>query len=390
MGFSTYTQNAPVVYGAGAIALLGEKVKEFGASKVMCVYDAGVKMAGIGEKAEASLREAGIDYIVYDKVAADPPDAMLDEMGDIAREAGIDCVVGVGGGSSMDSAKAVAILLANPSPINQYLNLFGPPPTMTKGCPLILAPTSSGTGSEVTKMCLVTYVEKNMKLPLYVTADLAILDPELCRTAPGGVTANGGLDALAHASEAVTCKFADPYSEVLALAAIKKIGKYLPRAVADGNDMEARSEMALASNWAGIAFSNTDVHIGHAGGDAIAAQYHSPHGWNVALMTPAVQELVARAVPDKVKLVGEALGIEFAEDETPEQIGKKVADKVRELMKACRVKGMKDFGYDRDIIINEGGAYIMKAPITGNSPYEMTLEDAKWLMQSAYDDYCAE
>ncbi len=387
MNICTYTQNAPVIFGCGAIGVLGEKVRELGCKKVMCVYDAGVKMAGIGEKAEASLKAAGIDYIVYDKVAADPPDAMLDEMGDIARKAGVDCVVGVGGGSSMDSAKAVSILLANASPINQYLNLFGPPPYMTKGCPIILLPTSAGTGSEVTKMCLVTYVEKNMKLPLYVKADLAILDPELCKTAPAGVTANGGLDALAHAVESVTCKFSDPYSEVLALAAIKKIGKYLARAVSDGSDMEARSEMSLAANWAGIAFSNTDLHIGHAGGDAIASLYHSPHGWNVAIMTPPTMQLVAKAVPEKVKLVGEALGVVFTGGETPEEIGKAVAEKCRALMKECRVKGLKDFGYDRDLLINEGGEYIMKTPITNNCPLEMTLEDAKWLMTSAFDEY---
>ncbi len=387
MEIRTYTQNAPVIYGCGAISCLGEKVKEMGCSKVMCVYDAGVKMAGLGERAEASLKEAGIDYIVYDKVAADPPDALLDEIADIAREAQIDCIFGIGGGSSLDTAKAVGILMANPSPINQYLNLFGPPSFYKSGVPLILAPTTAGTGSEVTKMCLVTYVEKNMKLPIYVTADLAILDPELCVTAPAGVTANGGLDALAHASEAVTCVNSDPYSELLALAAIEKIGKYLARCCTDGSDMEARAEMSLASNWAGIAFSNTDVHIGHAAGDSLAAEYHSPHGYNVAIMTPAVQELCARHVPDKVKKVGEALGIEFDGTETPEQIGKKVAENIRALMKACGVKGLKAYGYDRDTVINGGADYIMKAPITNNAPFKMTHEDGIWMMTSAYDEY---
>ena len=151
-----YLQAAPVLFGEGAIAQLGEQVKKLGCKKVMCVFDAGVKAAGISAKAEESLKAAGLDYIVFDEVAADPPDSVLDKAGQIGKDAGIDCVVGIGGGSSMDTAKAVSILQKHPAPITQYLNLEGPPFTVDGGVPVILVPTSAGTGSEVTQMCIVS------------------------------------------------------------------------------------------------------------------------------------------------------------------------------------------------------------------------------------------
>ena len=382
-----YLQAAPVLFGEGAIAQLGEQVKKLGCKKVMCVFDAGVKAAGISAKAEESLKAAGLDYIVFDEVAADPPDSMLDKAGQIGKDAGIDCVVGIGGGSSMDTAKAVSILQKHPAPITQYLNLEGPPFTVDGGVPVILVPTSAGTGSEVTQMCIVSYVEKNMKLPIFTRSTLAIVDPELCRTAPPSVTANGGLDALAHAAEAITGANANPYSELLAVAAIERIAKYLPRACKDGNDMEARREMSLAANWAGIAFANTDVHIGHAAADSIAASYHTPHGYNCAMTTPAVQELAAQAVPEKVKLVGTALGVQFTGSETPAQIGKMTADACRALMRACGVKSLKDYGYDRDTIIQKGAPYVAASALCVNFPMEVTLERATWVMTSVYDDY---
>ncbi len=387
MSVYEYQQLTPVLFGDGAIQLLGEKVKELGCKKVMCVFDAGVKTAGISDKAENSLKATGVEYIIYDKVVADPPDSMLDEAGNIGLQAGIDCVIGIGGGSSMDTAKAVSILQNHPAPINQYLNLEGPPFTIEGGVPVILVPTSAGTGSEVTQMTIVSYVERNEKIPIFTHSTLAVVDPELCRTAPPSVTANGGLDALAHAAEAITANKRNPYSEVLAIAAIQRIAKYLPIAYKDGTNMEARSEMCLAANWAGIAFSNTDVHIGHAAADSIAASYHTPHGLNCAWVTPAVLELVAKEVPDLVKIVGTALGAIFTGSETPAEIGKKTADACRALMKSVGIKTLAECGFTREIIVDKGASYIAASPLRFNCPAEITATAASWIMASAYDDY---
>ncbi len=381
-----YMQLTPVLFGEGAIEKLGEKVAELGCKKVMCVFDAGVKAAGIAEKATGSLQAKGVDFLVFDRVAADPPDYLMDEAGQIAKDAGVDCIVGVGGGSSMDTAKAISILQKHPAPISQYLNLEGPPFTVDGGVPTILIPTSAGTGSEVTKMCVVTHTKANIKIPIFTRSTLAIVDPQLCRTAPASITANGGLDALAHAIEAVTCVNCNPYSETLALAAVRRIAQYLPTACKNGNDMKARSEMSLASNFAGIAFCATDVQIGHAVADSIAASYHTPHGLNGAWANAPVQELMATVVPDKVKLVGEALGVAFTGSESGEEIGRKTGAAIRALTKACGVKTLKEMGFDRDTIVG-GAGYVASNVLTYNCPVKVDEAVAKRLLESAYDDY---
>ncbi len=382
-----YAQTPPVIFGVGAIKKLDEEINKLGCKKILCVFDDGVKKAGISGQVEKVLQDADIEYLVFDNVMADPPDTMLDEMGLAAREAEIDCVVGIGGGSSMDTAKAISILQKHDFPIRQHLNTDGPPFTLAGGVPVILVPTSSGTGSEVTRMCIVSYVDINAKIPIFTSGTLAIVDPELSKSAPAGVTANTGLDAFAHAAEAITANNGNPYSEVLAIEAIKRIAKYLPVAYADGNNIEARTEMSLAANWAGIAFSITDVHIGHASADSIAANYHTPHGLNCAWVTPSVLQLVATKVPEKVKLIGEALGVDLSGNETPEEIGKKTADACRNLMKRVGVKSLEECEFDRNVIVSKGAAYTANHPLRFNCPVEIDEAAASYILSSAYDDY---
>lgn len=387
MEIKSYTQHAPVLFGSGAIQMVGEKAKELGCKKVLCVFDAGVKAAGIGEKALASLNQAGIQYVVFDRVLPDPPDYLIDEADALAKQEGIDGIIGIGGGSSMDTAKAISILQKNPGPITNYMNLNGPPIYADSGVPTILVPTSAGTGSEVTNMCIITHTKANTKVVVLTCGTLAIVDPELCMSAPAHVTAYSGLDALAHAAEAITANGRDPYSEQLAVAAIRKIADNLITTYQDPKNTVAREEMSLASNWAGIAFANAMVHIGHGAADSVSASYGTPHGLNCAWTTPPVLELVAEAVPDKVKLVGEALGVSFAGNETPAQIGKMTGDACRKLMHAVGIKTMKESGFDRDVILS-GKTFTAKCDLRHNCPVEITEEVAEKILASAYDDYC--
>ena len=218
-----YDQLTPVVFGAGAIDSLGERVKAYGCKKVLCVYDGGVKAAKISERAEASLKAAGVDFVSFDKISADPATTLVDEAGALARKEQVDGVIGVGGGSSMDAAKGAALLMSHDSPIAQYLTL---PPTMLKSSvPIFLVPTTAGTGSEVTQVAVLSDNERDLKLAVFVRSTLAIVDPELTLTVPAHVTATTGMDAFTHASEAITAKKWDPRSELLACAAIEKITK---------------------------------------------------------------------------------------------------------------------------------------------------------------------
>lgn len=184
---SRYNQLAPVVFGAGAVKGVGEIIKEMGCRKVLCVYDGGVKAAGLSAAAEDSLRAAGIPFVVFDRVTSEPPCELIDEGGAFARENGIDCILGIGGGSSMDAAKAIGILMGAPGPIAQYLT--APPSKMTSPVPIILVPTTAGTGSEVTQVAVISNKALNAKMGVFIHASLAIVDPELTRSVPPKITA---------------------------------------------------------------------------------------------------------------------------------------------------------------------------------------------------------
>ncbi len=381
-----YDQLVPVVFGNGAIDLLGEKVKELGCKKVICVYDSGVKAAGIAPRAEASLKAAGVDYVVFDSLTADPTDEQVNACGAMAIEAGVDGVVAIGGGSSMDCAKAAALLLNHPAPIQQYFT--APPSFLECAVPVIHVPTTAGTGSEVTQVAVITCSADHSKPSIFMHSALAIIDPELTLTVPPHVTANTGLDAFTHAAEAITAKGRNPRSELLAKTSIEKIAKYLPKAYDDGSDLEARTELCLAANWAGIAFADTDVHLGHNLADGISVTFHTPHGYNCIMANPELMKLCAPAVPREVQVVGEAAGAQFDGTETPEEIGEKTAAAVRALMRRVGLPSPKELGMDREQFID---CYKMAMEIDlglrMNCPVEVNHEILKGVYQRTYDNY---
>lgn len=381
-----YNQLVPVIFGNGAIAQLGEKVKELGCKKVICVYDGGVKAAGIAPKAEASLKAAGIDYVIYDKIQSDPADFLVDECAALARESGVDGFVAIGGGSSMDCSKAAAVMMNRPGSVVDY---FTAPPSYLESCvPIVHIPTTAGTGSEVTQVAVITKSEDHSKPSVFTNSALAIVDPELTCTVPPSVTANTGLDAFTHAAEAITAIGRNPRSELLAKAAIEKITKYLPIAVKDGNNMEARYELSLAANWAGIAFADTDCHLGHCLADGISVTFHTPHGYNCIMVDPELMVACSAAVPEKVQVVGEAVGVKFDGTESAEEIGQKTAAGIRALMRECGIPSPKERGMDREAFID---CYKMAMEIDFglriNCPVEPTHELCKAIYEKTYDNY---
>ena len=380
-----YQQAVPVIFGPGAIRDLGKEVQAMGCRKALCVYDGGVKAAHIGEKAEESLRQAGMDYVVFDKITADPSSDLVDEGAALARAEGVDCVIGVGGGSSMDAAKAIALMIQNQPPVTQYLTL--PPTCLSTGVPIILIPTTAGTGSEVTAVCVISNLATNEKLGLFLKGQVtAILDPELTLTVPPAVTANTGLDAFCHAVESITARNRNPRSEVLALDAIRRIVRSLPKACRDGSDLEARTELALASNFAGIAFADADNHFGHSLADALSATFHTPHGLNCAWGDPELILLIAPAVPEKIRLIGEAMGLTFTGGETPAQLGAEVAQAVRALMRTCGIKSPREMGFTREQVVS-GAPLAFESGLRFNCPVDITPEMAQAAMEGIYDHY---
>lgn len=331
-----------VIFGEGASQGTGEKLRDFGITKVLCVYDKGIKAAGLVDTIIQNVQAEGIKVIEFGEVLPDPPDTIVDQAGELGRKEGVDGILGIGGGSSMDAAKGVNVLLGNPGVISDYFN----PEIMQKpGKFLFLIPTTSGTGSEVTGVAVLTNTKDSRKCGVIgknSIAALAIVDPKLTFGLPPGITAATGMDAFSHAVEAYTTAMKNPMSDLLALEAISLIAKYLPVAVRDGSNGEARSKMSYAATIAGMSFNDAPPHIGHAIAHTIGAKYHVPHGTICGLAVPGVIEYVSDIMPEMVRSIGEAMGLSLKDDLSNEMLGSRVADAVRKLNREIGLPTMKD------------------------------------------------
>lgn len=374
-----YTQTCPVIFGVGSVAAVGEKAKGFGMTKAMLVHGKSVISNGTLAKVQTSLDAAGITYIDFDEIKSDAPDYVVNKGGLLAQEAKVDGVIAVGGGSALDAAKAIDILAANPLPVSKY---YGNP-VYNKPVPLICIPTTSGTGSESTMVGVIYDTENNYKNAVLRNADLAILDPELTVSAPAHVTAGCALDAFAHALEAATSKMSNPRSDVLAYDAIRRIVANLPAAYADGSDLNARSELMLASNFAGIAFGDANVHVGHAIAHAFGVAFHMAHGEGCALTLPVVLKLAAEAAPDKLLSVCEAMGKKTGD---VNEAAEYTVEKVNSLLKACGIRSLKDRGVSLDAALACADYAINEWFVPVCTPKTVTKEDIKQLITDIYNN----
>ena len=382
--FNEFSQPAPIVFGAGSISILGERVKALGCKTALCIYDKGVEDSKIASRAVKILIDAGIDCITFNGVLADPTDSIVDAAGDLAKATGADCLIGIGGGSSMDTAKATSILLDNPGPARKYIL---PAPTFydTK-TPIFLIPTTSGTGSECTSVAIISIPDLNVKWSAFVNTTLAIVDPELTISLPKNVTVNSGLDAFAHAAEAITGLNWNHHSDLFGEAAIRKITRHLFTCYNDPGNIEARSELALAANWAGLAFNNPITHVGHAMADAFSGHFHTPHGLNCALALPCTMEFVAPAVPEKMRTIANAMELSLTGNETGEELGKAVAEGIWKMMRSMDMPSLKAMGYSREKVISFASD-VAASHLSGYSPVPVTEEVAAELLARVYDTY---
>lgn len=381
---TSYEIFVPILMGSGAALRTGLKVKQMGLKKVLLVYDKGLKDVGIADTIAESLKNAGIEIVVYDKVLPDPPDTMVEEGAVMARSEKIDGIVAVGGGSSMDTAKGINVLMNNEPPIMQY---FGVQKNLKPGVPMVFIPTTSGTGSEVTNMCVISCTSRGNKdsvvSPVCV-ATLAIVDPDLTMGLPPRMTATTGVDALAHAVESITGAQANPLSDALARDAIRTIAKYLPVACHDGSNIEAREQMILASTFAGMAFTNGLVHLGHSIGHTLGAKFHIPHGIGCAIALPEVIEYTSRTEYKKVRMICECLGAYVKEDASPEEIGAEAKKALRALIKSVGIPNLKELGISLENVLKVAPLVTQD---TGFAlvPYRITAARVAEMLKSAYD-----
>ena len=378
-----YSVKAPILYGVGAIRELGERVKGFGAKKPMLICDPNLDPSTY-DKAVDSVKAAGLDYVLFKETKRDAPIEVIDQCGEIALREKADCLVGIGGGSTLDTAKAAAILLSHPGPIKNYI--LAQPIEVSVDVPIILLPTTAGTGSECTKVAVCNRTDLNMKWSVFVKLALAIIDPELTLSLPPYETAYTGMDALAHAVEGVTSNNPNPLSHAAGLDAIRKISRNLRRACRDGNDLDARIEMAQAAHLAGIAFDDPLTHFGHATADGMSITFHTPHGVGCALALPEVCARCGPASPERMREIAEAMELPLRGDESGEKLGRMTADWCYDLMRETKIPSLKAQGFDRALMA-EVAKETESSHLSVFSPIKVTHELALDIAFGVYDHY---
>lgn len=357
-----FVLNETSYHGAGAIQSIPDEIKGRGFKKAFVCSDPDLIKFNVTKKVTDVLENAGIDYEIYSEIKANPSVANVKTGVEAFKASGADCIVAIGGGSSMDTAKAIGIIITNPE-FGDVISLEGVAETKNKAVPIIAVPTTAGTAAEVTINYVITDEEKNRKMVCVDVHDIpvvAVVDPDMMSSMPKGLTAATGMDALTHAIEGYITAGAWELSDMFHLKAIEVIARSLRGAV--DNTPDGREGMALGQYIAGMGFSNVGLGIVHSMAHPLGALYDTPHGVANAIILPTVMEYNAPATGDKYKYIAQAMGVEGTENMTQEEYRKAAVDAVRKLS--------QDVGIPADL------KEIVKP------------EDVDFLAQSAFDDAC--
>ncbi|WP_198662162.1 iron-containing alcohol dehydrogenase family protein [Halorussus litoreus] len=374
-----------VLFGWGSVEQVGEYIAEFDAERALVVTDSGVEAAGVLDPLLESIDDAGKTYEVWAGVEPDPTDEVVHEAAAAYHEADADLVLGVGGGSSIDTAKATAILATNDGGILDYK---GSGNVSDELPPTVYVPTTAGTGSEVGHWTIVKDAETNVKEEIgdvKLLADLAVVDPELTASAPEPVKAATGMDVLTHAVEAYVSIKAQSQTSALALDSIEKVGRYLPRAVEyRGGDREALSKMARASTQAGMAFNGAGLGAVHAISHQIGGKFGVPHGLANAIVLPYVMEYNLPQVPELLVEVAEALGEDVDRSKPASVEAYKAVRATRRLAESVRIpETLAATDAEADAIPELAEQALDDGSLTGN-PRTTEREDLEEILENAF------
>jgi len=380
----SFKMSNSLIMGAGAVSKLGDIVRIFHKSNWLIVTDPGIVKAGLVDKVRAPLVEAGAKVDIYDGVEPDPKTEVVADCAAKAKAAKAEVMLGLGGGSSLDIAKTAALIVKHAGPIQEY---FGIGKTPGRGIPTVLLPTTAGTGSEVTPIAVLSDKAESLKKAVVsddLYPDIALVDPELMITTPASVTGYTGMDALTHAIEAFTNRHALHFIDTLALEAIRLIGKHLRRAVGCGEDIEARSAMALSSTLGGMCLGAVNTAAVHALAYPLGGTFDVPHGVANSLLLPYVMEYNVPADLAKYARIAEALGQEVEGLSLREAAFESVRA-VKELAMDIRVpQRMRDLGIPREAIPDMAAGAIKVTRLLNNNPRKVQEEDARQIYEQAY------
>ena len=357
-----FVLNETSYHGAGAIKEIATEAMGRGFKKALVCSDPDLIKFGVTKKVTDVLDEAGLVYEIYSNIKPNPTIENVQSGVEAYKASGADYIIAIGGGSSMDTAKGVGLIIANPE-FADVRSLEGVAPTKNKSVPIFAVPTTAGTAAEVTINYVITDVENNRKMVCVDVHDIpvvAFVDPEMMATMPKGLTAATGMDALTHAIEGYITAGAWELSDMFHLKAIEIIARSLRGAVA--NTPEGRTDMALGQYVAGMGFSNVGLGIVHSMAHPLGALYDTPHGVANAIILPTVMEYNAEATGEKYREIARAMGVAGVDSMTQEEYRKAAIDAVKQLS--------LDVGIPADL------KEIVKK------------EDIPFLAQSAYDDAC--
>lgn len=371
--------------GWDALALAEEKLTGMG-KKALIVTDPMMLKLGNTERIEQMLTNNGIACSVYSDITGEPTDRMIEAGVKQYREEDCDFLIAVGGGSPIDSMKAIAAMSVSDGTIADYMGqvISGTLP------PMAAIPTTAGTGSEATQFTIITDTLKDIKMLLkgaVLIPDLAIVDPEFTLTAPPAITAATGLDALTHAVEAYTSKKAQPLSDTFAISAVKRIFRYLPTAFKDGSDRTAREQMAIASLEAGIAFNNSSVTIVHGMSRPIGALFHVAHGISNAMLLKECLGYVLEGTYERFGDLGRAIQVSDEGDEDREA-ARMFMKAISQLLLELQIPTLKEYGIKQDefeAVIDKMAADAMASGSPQNSRKDLTAEELAMIYRRLWE-----
>jgi len=354
------------IFGRGSSENVGAELKVLGAGKVFIVTDETLFKLGTLTKIISSLEAERLGFEVYDRLPTEPTIDFVSEGTRLFKESGCNIILAVGGGTPIDTAKAISVMATNRGSIEDYM---GANKVESPGTPLVAIPATAGTGSEVTIFTVITNVKTNVKMMIaspYLMPRLAVIDPLLTVTMPRGLTAATGLDALTHAIEAYVSRKAQPMTDLLALSAIRLLAQNLPRAWSDGKNLEAREQTMLGSYQAGLAFGNSSVALVHGMSRPIGAYFHVPHGVSNAALLGQVMEFSLTGNSKRYAEIAAAMGENVAGlgDAEAAQVG---TDAVKRLISQLEIPRLRELGIDRKKL-DEVMPEMIEAAIASGSP----------------------
>lgn len=382
-----YFQPTEIRFGTGRLRELGQVTKRFGKKCLLVTVPIFPEFEMTFARAQASLKEAGMEVAHFDGVIPNPTVEIVSQGAELARKFGAEVVIGLGGGSSMDTAKAIAVEATHPGTCWDYLYFRETQPT-DKTLPIIAVPTTSGTGSHVTQVAVVTNSAERNKSALYnsiLYPKVAIVDPELMLTMPPQITAVTGFDAFTHAFESYINPNGSPYTDLLAAEAIRIIVQTLPEAVKNGQNIEYRIRMAWADTLAGLSIANAGVTLPHGIAMAMSGLYpHIAHGQALASVYPAVIRVSWKYAPEKFAFLGRQLRPE-EKDLSDEAAARVAVEALEGFLKAIGLrKSLKELGVPKeelDLLAERS----LVLPDYKSHPYVVNLAEVRKLLEESYE-----